>query len=236
MILSCPSFIIPGTYLENLLYIRDRGDIESVELLFFLFDTDTEELLEREIEGIRKVSGDLGITVHLPDDLEAGHEKIVELTVDFVRHYVVHPTPGDEDRFVETVSSWRERYGDRFLLENLIGRSFESLLRRFDSEAEGLPGGNPPGPMPVCCDVGHLLVNGENPSDFFARHEARIREIHLHGLDEGWDHNPFSGDEPWFVELSPRLEGFGGIVNIEVFKEDHLGKVLEALYTRELIS
>ncbi|MFP4564668.1 MAG: cobamide remodeling phosphodiesterase CbiR, partial [Spirochaetia bacterium] len=203
---------------------RDRGDIESVELLFFLFDGDTEELLTKEIAGIREESARLGITVHLPDDLTPEHEKIVELTSDFVRHYVVHPPPGNEDLFVEIVSSWRERYGDRFLLENLIGRSFESLLERFD------------GKMPVCCDTGHLLVRGESPSDFLARYGARIREIHLHGLDEGWDHNPFFSDEPWFVETAPHLEEFDGIVNIEVFKEDHLKRVLDSLRKRKLIS
>lgn len=231
MILSCPSFIIPGTYLENLEHVRDTGLADSVELLFFLFDEDTDKLLSREIEGIRELSTDLGITVHLPDDLKPEHENIIEKTSDFTRQYVVHPPPEDEDMFVETVSSWRHRHGDRFLLENLIGRDFEGLLKEFDSAADG----EKTGAMPVCCDTGHLLVRGESPADFLVRYEGRVREVHLHGLDEGWDHNPFSSHEPWFLELAPLLAHFEGVVNIEVFREDHLKRVHEAMRERNLI-
>ena len=235
MILSCPSFIIPGTYLDNLLRVRETGLVDSVELLFFLFDGETEELLNREIDGIREASGEVGITVHLPDDLGPDHETIVEMTSDFARHYVVHPAPADEEGFVRTVSRWRINYGDRFLLENLIERSFDSLLERFDAAAERSREEKPPGPMPVCCDTGHLLVRRESPAGFLDRYGERVREIHLHGLDEGWDHNPFLPNEPWFVDLAPGLEEFEGIVNIEVFKEAHLNKVLEAMRSRKLI-
>jgi len=50
--LSVPSFVIPGTYLENVLFLEDFAEIRAVELLFYLYDPETRELLIREREGL----------------------------------------------------------------------------------------------------------------------------------------------------------------------------------------
>lgn len=202
--LSVPSYIIPGTYLENVRFLESFPEIRAVELLFYLYDPPTRELLVREREGLAVRRGRFSFSVHLPDDLEPGHVEILELTRDLAERYILHPPPCGEDAFLRLVEQWRAEYGEVFLLENLIGRSFEAL-------AAGLPS------LPLCMDTGHLLLNGGGVGDFLRRHGPRVREIHLHGVQQGADHRPFLGTEPWFGELEPFLRRFAGVVNLEVF-------------------
>lgn len=222
MIISTPSYIIPGSYLENVMHISQMNEIQSVELLFFLFDDETEELIKKELPAIRQYSGRLGFTLHLPDELKPEHRKLIEMTKDLALQYIVHPPAEDSDRFLSVASSWIDEYGPVFLLENLIEREFESLLL-----AEPRFG--------VCMDTGHLLVRGEDPASFANCYAGRIREIHLHGLIEGWDHNGFGSNDSWFQDLLPFLHTFSGICNIELFAETQVLKVLANLRSVSLI-
>ena len=216
MTISTPSYIMPGTYLENVQHISGFPEIQSVELLFFMYDDETDKLILEELPGIQEYTGRLGFTVHMPDELQAEHRVIIERTKQFAVQYVLHPPEEEIDSFVSLLGGWIDEYGTIFLLENLIGREFESILR-----AEPRLG--------VCMDTGHLLIRGESPSGFAQRYGELIREIHLHGLVDGWDHNEFSGEDKWFQELVPFLRNFRGTCNIEVFKEDQVMAVLEVL-------
>ena len=216
MILSTPSYVIPGTYLENVRFIAEKPEIQSVELLFFIFDQETEELFDREAAEIKKFSKALGFTVHMPDELMARHEKLIDMTAEFARHYVIHPPERDRDGFLALLDEWTGRYGRKFLLENLIGREFDTLLRDLPS-------------FHVCCDTGHLLVRGERPHQFLETYDSRLREVHLHGLEDGWDHKPFAGSLSWFVEIVPFLKNFQGICNLEVFSYADVETILDSL-------
>ncbi len=216
MTLSAPSYIIPGTYLENLEHIDGIEEVRSVELLFFIFDDDTRELFVKELAAIREFGDRFGFTVHMPDRLESIHERVIDLTRNFVTHYIIHPPDENETEFLLLLEGWIKKYGDVFLLENLIGRSFETLLDKLF-------------PIPVCCDTGHLLVRGERPAHFMKKHFPRVKEVHLHGMEDGWDHKPFEADEEWFKELVPYLREFEGVCNIEVFSEKELKSILNNL-------
>lgn len=221
MILSSPSYVFPGTYLENVRFLAEKPAVRSVELLFFIFDRDTEELFDREAAEIKEFSNALGFTVHMPDDIKPRHEKLIEMTADFARHYVIHPPERDRDNFLKILEEWTGRYGPKFLLENLIGREFDTLLVDLPS-------------FHVCCDTGHLLVRKERPASFLQNHDGRIEEIHLHGVKDGWDHTSFSGSEKWFGEIVPFLRTFRGTCNLEVFAYHDVETIIDSLKEHSL--
>ena len=126
----------------------------------------------RESEGLAARRGRFSFSVHMPDDLKPEHAEILELTRGLAERYILHPPPSGDGEFLRLVDRWRAEYGELFLLENLVGRSFEAL-------AAGLPD------LPLCLDTGHLLLNGGGIGDFLERHGSRIGEIHLHGVQAG---------------------------------------------------
>ncbi len=222
MIFSVPSFIIRGTYLENVGYCSAVPEIQSVELLFFLYDDETDRLIRRELPEIQTYTDSLGFTIHMPDDIKEEHKTIIELTHDIARQYIIHPPPGDSGPFLSILNAWIDEYGDIFLLENLIGREFESLLTEEPR-------------FWICCDTGHLLVQEKKPGDFIARYDKKIREIHLHGLVDGWDHSLFDAKERWFRDLIPWLGRFSGTCNVELFDEQKVRQVIDIFHAESLI-
>lgn len=216
MIISTPSYIIPGTYLENVRHIAEIPEIQSVELLFFMYDAETDLLMKTELPSIQEYAGRLGFTLHMPDDVKPEHRIIIEGTKGLVNKYIIHPPTEAVDLFLSVLGSWIDEYGPVFLLENLIGREFELLLKREPR-------------FGVCMDTGHLLVRGEEPAGFAGRYGDRIGEIHLHGVADGRDHNVLQGEEEWFQALLPFLRDFRGVCNIELFKESEVMEMLAIL-------
>jgi hypothetical protein len=220
MLLSVPSWVIPGTYIENLRFLDSQRDIAGVELLFFIYDEEIKKLLKKEIEGIREFSNRFIFTAHLPEGLNGDHEELVELLSPMVRHFIVHPPKKIEELKARAllVNSWEAKYKTpdgrpRFLAENTNPGQLEAFLPHLESGAG------------LCMDTGHLLLEGRNPAQYLARYGDRIGEIHLHGLDrekaalDGHlpDHRPVRTGAPWFEEIFPLLRDFKGIINLEVF-------------------
>jgi len=187
-----------------------------VELLFYFFDGETRELLERERDGLRARQGRFTYSVHLPDHLREEHRVLLELVRGLAGTCVLHPPPAGEEEFLELVRRWRREFGDVFLLENLVGRSFERLAAELQD-------------IPLCLDTGHLLLNGARLGPFLGTYGPRIREIHLHGVREGADHRPPAPGEAWLAELAPFLRRFEGTVNLEIFSRADLDSSLRAL-------
>lgn len=212
---TVPSWVVPGTYLDNLRFLADKEDIDGVELLFFIWDEETRLLYEREATEIRSYTERFSFSVHLPDRPTVEHEPLIAATADIARGWIVHPPRVEEaESFAALLRSWRDRYGDRFYLEN-------TRIDRLRTLRTFLPN------WPLCMDTGHLLLAGDSPAEYAREHADAIKEIHLHGLgivdaaaavdNRLPDHRPFASDEPWYRSLVPFLRRFDGIVNIEVF-------------------
>lgn len=216
MTIATPSYVIPGTYLENVRFLDSFSLVSGIELLFFLFDEETDALFCRERDEILRYADRLSFSVHMPDPLVPEYRRLVELTTPLDATYVVHEPAKDRGSFAATITAWREEFGDRFFLENLADRSFASAAAEL---AE----------MPICLDTGHALLAGESPAGLAERYCERIREVHLHGVTGGKDHATFSGDDEWFLEMLPFLRRFDGTINIELFAIDKVMPVLETL-------
>jgi len=217
MRLVVPSWLVPGGWLENVEVAAGLGWASGIELLFFSFEGEDRGLFLSEREGIVAAAarGGLSLSVHLPDPLLPAHCELVELLAPAAECFVVHPPRRDEaDAWRGLLSVLRRRHGDRFLLEYTGAEDFAAA-------EEALPG------MPLCADSGRLLVEGIDPAGWIAQRSDRIREVHLHGIEEGLsgvgegtavrDHRVFSGREPWLYALRPFLSGWAGRVELEVF-------------------
>ncbi len=216
MIVSAPSYIIPGTYGQNVRYLASRGEIQAVELLFYCFDRESRDLFIREKQLIRSYRGRFSFSVHMPEVLIPDDEELIELTRDLADRYIIHPAAKEIAGFRRLVESWRERYGEVFLIENLIEGEFHDTAAALDS-------------FPLCCDTGHLLRSGAGVGDFLERYSERILEIHLHGVRHGADHRSFACEESWFQEIASFLKAYTGVVNLEVFSVQELDRIVAVL-------
>jgi len=212
-ILSVPSWVILGTYAENLRFLEDKKEIQGVELLFFLYDDEIKAQFDSEWEEISIYRKRFLFTAHLPELLLPVHEELVARLAPLVKHFIVHPHVENPENQIQLLTEWRDRHGARFLAENTKAGLLEAMLPL------------PEAGMGICMDTGHLLLDGNNPADFFTAYRERIGEIHLHGIDRKQaaidgrlpDHRRLWGDEEWLLELLPLLEDYSGVVNLEVF-------------------
>ena len=216
--LVTPSWVIPGTYLENLRFLDGKDRISGVELLFFLYDDGIRTEFLRELPEIRDFAERFVFTAHLPDNLKEEHEELVGILSPLVKHFIVHPA-AEAEAGARLLETWMSRYGKRrFLLENTVPGYFEALLACLD------------GDTPVCMDTGHLLLEGRRPADFARCYGGQICEVHLNGTGGSGDgHKPPRAEDEWFLELTPFLRRFSGIVNLELFSWDEVQQGIDCL-------
>jgi hypothetical protein len=226
--ITVPSWVTPGTYLDNVRYVDQFPEIDGIELLFYYCDEATLQLFRGERDRIAAYRRRFSFSVHLPDAITPSHEELVALTDDLAERYIVHPPPESGsgcdslETFISLVTDWRARYGDRFILENLIDRNMGVCLEQLED-------------IPVCLDTGHLLLSGQSVEAFLRELGSRIREIHLHGVRDGQDHRPFSREERWFVELVPFLREYRGVLHLEVFSIEEVKEILNQLSLEDLV-
>jgi sugar phosphate isomerase/epimerase len=223
MILSVPSYVIPGTYGENVAFLADFPEIGGVELLFYYFDDESRDLFIREKSQIASFGERFSFAVHMPDSPRREHEQLIELTRDLAGRYILHPPTADLDRFRDMVENWQKQYGAVFLVENLIAGDFSRTAELMDT-------------VPLCCDTGHLLRAGLDVSEFLAAYRERVREIHLHGVIDGQDHRAFHADEAWFRAILPYLRSFDGVLNLEVFSIGEVNELVTVLKQTGVLS
>ncbi len=225
MVLSVPSYVIPGTYLENLRFLEKHAAVRNVELLFFSWDEEARKLLKSELPEIKKFANRFSFTVHMPNLLAAETANLPDTCEDFVTHFIVHP-PGPGQTLAEyagLLENWRGRFGDKFLLENTTAGNFEAVQALFPK-------------IPLCMDSGHLLLKDSSPAAFAKNNAFLIRQIHLHGIENGKDHAPFSLKDGWFRELVPYLRNFTGILELELFDWGSLSPLISMLQSELKIS
>lgn len=206
MTLAAPSYLIPGTWLENARALEGESWIEGLELLFFSYDDDARRILSREREGLAALSSRYRYSVHLPDPLDAADEGLIEHTRSFCSLYVAHPPRhgAAPDSWAALVSSWTRRYGATIAVEHVEGRDFDAACR-------SLPD------APVCADSGSIAREGVDPHAWCLAREDRIAELHIHGSMGAKDHLPLSGSEPWLSPLAALSERRSWRVVLETF-------------------
>ncbi|AEF80599.1 cobamide remodeling phosphodiesterase CbiR [Leadbettera azotonutricia] len=226
-----PSWVIPGTYLENLRFLDDKKEITGVELLFFIYDDEIKKNITDEFEDICKFKDRFIFTAHLPDVLNPEHEELVKKLSPLVQHFIVHPgKEGGARAQAGLINSWAEKYKNvsskyRFLAENTNPGLLEALLPNLNTN------------IGLCMDFGHLLIEEKNPSAYLNQFQNKIGEIHLHGLDREKamidkrlpDHRPINEDSIPIKELFPLLKKFQGLVNLEVFSWEEVEESLRVI-------
>ncbi len=76
---------------------------------------------------------------------------------------------------------------------------------------------------PVCFDVGHAYMEGNNAAirRFLRHHGDRVSHLHCHDVRRRGDtHLPVGAGEVDYDLVSAELDGFGGTVALEVFTDD----------------
>ena len=224
-ILSVPSWVIPGTYTENLRFLEDKKEIQGVELLFFIYDDEIKSQLASEWDEIRRYRERFVFTAHLPERLLPAHQELVERLTPLARYFIVHPSKENPSAQAKLLSEWESGFGAVFLAENTNPGLLDRLLPHVAPNSG------------LCMDTGHLLLEGENPAAFLARYPGRIGEIHLHGVDREQaaidgrlaDHRRLRSGEAWLSELFPLLKDYRGIINLEVFSWEEAKAGVEIL-------
>jgi hypothetical protein len=223
-LLGVPSWVIPGTYGENLRFLADKPQINCVELLFFIYDGEVKKEFARDLPLIVDFKKRFLYTAHLPDPVLPVHEELIRLLAPHVRHFIVHG--GDKYAFdggASVLEEFKGKFGaDRFVLENTTTERFTPVEANMSPDSK------------ICLDTGHLVLEGKSPAEFFLRFRDRLAEIHLHGVDteaakaDGYlpDHRGLRGGEDWFQELLPLLRDFSGVINLEVFDWKEVQKTL----------
>lgn len=246
--LAVPSFIYPDHWVPN---VRMLGPhVDEIELL--LFESRPESLIPADdIRVLAELGRDLSITynVHLPVDVSLAHPDSAQRkhAVDAIARAValtepLHPSawvlhlPADEppDHSEDDSplwTAWRDRAADglrrllncgippRKLALETLAYPPERLIPLLD--AFGLP---------LCLDIGHLILAGRDPAEFWETHGERISIVHLHGVSDGRDHRALDLLSPDHGRrLSALLKSFEKIVSVEVFAYKTLVDSLEWL-------
>ena len=241
-VLSVPSWVIPGTYAENLRFLEAKGEIRGVELLFFIYDDEIKRQLDSEWDEILRYAERFVFTAHLPEALQPAHGELVARLSPLVRHFIIHPegnlglqprrqVPFKENPIsqVSLLAGWSRQYGAKFLAENTQSGLLEALLPHLEAHPDVNFG--------LCMDTGHLLLEGKNPAAFLKKHRERVGEIHLHAVDRKEaaldgrlpDHRRLRRDEKWLLDLFPLIKDYGGIINLEVFSWEEAAESADAL-------
>src|SRR5512145_1776084 len=249
--LGTTSYIIPADILPNVRYLA--GKVRDVELVLFEVDDGPNNLPgPGQIAELRSLAAehDLTYTVHLPLDLrlaEDGSPRHVSLekarrVIDCTRElepwaYVLHldgksvrnhATPEALQRWqdqavgsLELVGGWVGGVG-KLAVENLEGYPlgfYQPVLERVA--------------VSRTVDVGHLWLDGHNPSAYLREALPRTRVIHLHGIARSArDHASLAHVEP--AKLRAVIDelvraDYRGVLTLEIFSEEDFLTSLAAL-------
>jgi sugar phosphate isomerase/epimerase len=235
--IATTSFIYPDHYIKNIDMLGPY--LDEIELLFF--ESTPDSLPSKEDIGILLSLADeyaLSYNIHHPLDISPGApdrsrrefaietiQQIVDLTAPlFPSTHTIHLPYEGGDFENESLKNWQGNI--RRSMEKLHGTgisgkmiSVETLDYPIDWVQDILMDFN----LSVCIDLGHLIIYGFDMKDFVDRYRNDISIIHLHGANNGRDHQALDllsrSDFETILEI---LKRFTGIVSLEVFSYDHL--------------
>lgn len=244
--IAAPSWIFPGTVLDNCLFLS--GKVDEVELLLL----ETEPCLAYGRQDLPLSLADLGLSfhAHLPTDLpwERGGRAVGEMCltlmekVDFLGadRAVLHPPAAIDNAPVDECKTLLEDFA---LAWQRAGRSpgcvFLENIR--ENDLSGLEGFIGPSGFGLCPDLGHVLAYGqENFLDMLARlpETARPGMLHYNAPGSGRQGEPESTHRP-LDELAPpgckvgksllALLAPGGVIVAELFNWRYIERSLPVI-------
>jgi sugar phosphate isomerase/epimerase len=241
--LGTTSFIFPDDYIPNVQRLAPL--LDEIEIL--VFESDYKNLPSANV--IRQLSDisrnfDLGYNVHLPVDVSIADPSPIKreqacqcLFQVFEKMARIEPSTWtlhidySENRY-HSVQQWQDAAHDglRRLVSldvDMQSLSVENLFYPVDYllPLAAVYDFN------LCLDIGHALLSGMSPFDFFDTFRDRISIIHLHGVRDGKDHLPldqFPLDAGG--QIIRLLQQVTRVVSIEVFSFDALNRSLEWLH------
>lgn len=235
--ISAPSFIYPDDYIPNVQMLGPF--LDEIELLCFESHRSClpSPMTIRELESLAK-EFQFTYNVHLPSDLDPGspeHKeqdrfvesmlRVMDLTqplepTAYILHLPYNQAPIGEicdkawqSRISACLGRLREAgvQGPAICVETLNYplEWTEQILQEYD--------------LRVCLDMGHLIVNHENIETTYHRFAEQTRMIHLHGVDNGKDHQALDAlDQNWLDKIFSLIKNYAGTVSIEVFSYNQL--------------
>jgi len=242
--LSAPSYVLPGGYIENTVYLLDK----VVDIQVLLFDSpEHDPLLKGDtITTLAYLARDAGLTfsVHMPvnpkiftvksfEQRLAGACRHIETfqslpVSSFTFHYDL--PEGEvwermqsglirevEEAYIRFFQELRQRFpASDFSLENTFTPI--SALDRVVSECG----------LSYCIDIGHLLVQARDVSEVLPRLE-KASVIHFHGWEEKGGERKDHRAVCYRQEIFSMLESFRGVLTIENYHKLLLEKSIEVL-------
>ena len=241
--LGTTSYIIPDAILPNVRFLAPW--VDEIELVLFESGRDDNLPSGEDISALAALAGEHRLTynVHLPTDVLLGHPDAgirAAACATIMRFYErtrsLQPTAYclhlEKDRRREmtpdTVGAWLTNllYSLEHLFEaglppSLVAvenidytfRWIYPLIRDLD--------------LPICLDLGHLLIQGEDVETYLHLYGDRTVMIHLHGVEAGRDHRSLAGipDREWRI-ITAFLKDYQGGLSIEVFSREDLHRSL----------
>jgi sugar phosphate isomerase/epimerase len=247
--LATTSYIYPDHIIPNVTTLAPF--LDEVELV--LFESEGQDNYPDEIE-LRNLmnfclNGQVSFNVHLPIDIFLGDKneevrfrgisvfkKVIERTLClkpslYTLHFDLRDKSGREETDIE---AWRKRIlrsakemtgcgiePKRISIESLSYpfEWIEDIVREFG--------------FSICLDIGHMLIYSQDIPRYLEKYLPQTSIIHLHGVENGVDHLGIDRLNGKIVDLIlSKLQGFTGILSVEVFSFDDLKNSLEVLEQR----
>jgi sugar phosphate isomerase/epimerase len=238
------SYILEAGILENLKWLS--GKVEEVELVLFETPGLSNIPAASDVAEFRLAADDAGLafTVHLPGDLELGSpdrtrgeasaerfKRIVGLTaplspICWVLHLSLPPEGESMDAYLDRLKNRVSPLIGEF--DSPRGLAIENIHAVFEVEPPIVEAFD----TSVCIDIGHLLAFGINVWTHLDRWLPRCRNVHLHGVKNGRDHESLACLPDGFIRrLFRRLSREPGLetVTMEIFGIDDFESSLSAL-------
>jgi len=235
--IATTSFIYPDHYIQNIEMLAPY--LDEIELIFF--ESTPDSLPSKDEIGVLLSLAneyDLSYNIHHPLDISPGAQdrsrrefaietiqQIIDLTAPlFPSTHTIHLPYEGSDFVSESLKNWQEnicRSMEKLYGAGISGKmiSVETLDYPIEWVQDILMDFN----LCICMDLGHLIIYGFDMKDVFDRYRNVISIIHLHGANNGRDHQALdllsTSDLKTILEI---LKRFTGIVSLEVFSYDHL--------------
>ena len=243
--LGSTSYVYPDEILPNVEALAGR--VEDVELVLFESPEFANLPSPAVVDRLAEIGRANGMTysIHLPIDRDLGDPdpavrrtfidqaiRILDLMAPLPAPVVLLHMQGVEaDVPPARVTQWQDDISrelerllasgvdpHRLCVENLRNpfEWNEPLVERFG--------------LSVCVDVGHLWLQGRDAAAHIRKHFNRVRAIHLHGERDGKDHISLAKcDQVRLRSFVDALDGYDGLVSLEVFSFDDTASSIECL-------